>query len=37
MKKNGTQLIDELDLDVDQVELKGFARSIGEIEWLLLF
>ncbi len=24
------------DLDLDQLELKGFARSIAEIEWLLL-
>ena len=36
MKKNGIQLIDELDLDVDQIELKVFARSIAEIEWLQL-
>ncbi|MBN4053437.1 GGDEF domain-containing protein [Haliea sp. AH-315-K21] len=34
MKKNDIQLFD--DLDIDQVELKGFARSIAEIEWLLL-
>ena len=34
MKKKDSQLLD--DLDIDQVELKGFARSIAEIEWLLL-
>ena len=28
--------MDDIDLDIDQVELKGFARSIAEIEWLLL-
>jgi len=34
VKKKDSQLLD--DLDIDQVELKGFARSIAEIEWLLL-
>ncbi len=36
MREEDSQLIEELDLDIDQVELKGFARSIAEIEWLLL-
>lgn len=33
-KKNDPNLL--VDYDIDQVELKGFARSIAEIEWLLL-
>lgn len=32
--KHTNTLVD--DLDLDQMELKGFARSIAEIEWLLL-
>lgn len=34
MKKKDTQVVDEL--YVEQAELKGFARSLAEIEWLLL-
>ena len=33
-KKKESQAVDEF--DVEQIELKGFARSIAEIEWLLL-
>jgi diguanylate cyclase (GGDEF)-like protein len=36
VKNKDTHLIEDYDLDIDQVELKGFARSIAEIEWLLL-
>ncbi len=32
--RKDTQAVDEF--DVEQIELKGFARSIAEIEWLLL-
>ncbi len=34
MEKKSKQAMDEL--NVEQLELKGFARSIAEIEWLLL-
>jgi diguanylate cyclase (GGDEF)-like protein len=33
-KKKASQAVDEF--DVEQIELKGFAKSIAEIEWLLL-
>lgn len=33
-KKKESHAVDEF--DVEQIELKGFARSIAEIEWLLL-
>lgn len=34
MKKKNTRVLDGF--DAEQIELKGFSRSIAEIEWLLL-
>tara|TARA_R110000772_G_scaffold38750_2_gene91231 strand:+ start:2685 stop:3812 length:1128 start_codon:yes stop_codon:yes gene_type:complete len=34
VKKKNTRVLEEF--DVEQIELKGFSRSIAEIEWLLL-
>ena len=34
LKKKSTRVLEEF--DVEQIELKGFSRSIAEIEWLLL-
>lgn len=36
MKKLGSGLAEDIGEEIDQDELKGFARSVAEVEWLLL-
>jgi len=36
MKKLGSGLVEDIGAEIEQDEIKGFARSVGEVEWLLL-
>jgi len=36
MKKLRSTLFEDIDDEIQQDELRGFARSVAEVEWLLL-
>ncbi len=36
MKKLGSGLVEDIGAEIEQDEIKGFARSVAEVEWLLL-
>ncbi len=36
MKKVGSGLVEDIGEEIEQDEIKGFARSVAEVEWLLL-
>jgi len=36
MKRIGPLVVDYVDEEIEQDEIKGFARSVAEVEWLLL-
>jgi diguanylate cyclase (GGDEF)-like protein len=36
IKKIGPLVVDQIDEEIEQDEIKGFARSVAEVEWLLL-
>jgi len=36
MKKLGSDLVEDIGQEIEQDEIKGFARSVAEVEWLLL-
>jgi diguanylate cyclase (GGDEF)-like protein len=36
MKKLGSGLVEDIGEEIEQEEIKGFARSVAEVEWLLL-
>lgn len=36
MKRLGSGLVEDIGAEIEQDEIKGFARSVAEVEWLLL-
>ncbi|MGD8697172.1 MAG: GGDEF domain-containing protein, partial [Gammaproteobacteria bacterium] len=36
MKKLGSDLVEDIGQEIEHDEIKGFARSVAEVEWLLL-
>jgi diguanylate cyclase (GGDEF)-like protein len=36
MRKLGSGLVEDIGVEIEQDEIKGFARSVAEVEWLLL-